>query len=115
MAQSPARLLGAAAPGLTAPDRLRFDAAMAVPPGTSGDGRVRVGELPAYRCAVTTHVGAYATLPEAYPRIFEQSWAIAPNLAGLPVIEIYDDQNVDTGRAVSRTEVHLPIAGLCSP
>jgi len=104
--------IGHDAPGLTAPDRLRFDAAMAVPPGTGGDGRVRVVELPAYRCAVTTHVRAYATLPEAYPRIFEQSRAMAPNLAGLPVIEIYDDQNVDTARAVSRTEVHLPIAEL---
>lgn len=104
--------IGHDAPGITAPDHLRFDAAIAVPPGTIGDDRVRVAALPAWRCAVTTHVGAYATLPDAYPRIFHQSKAGAPALLGLPVIEVYDDQTVSTERPVSRTEVHLPIERL---
>jgi AraC family transcriptional regulator len=105
--------IGHDAPGITARDKLRFDAAIAVPAGTSvGAGRVRIGALPAYRCAVTTHVGSYSTLPEAYPRILAQSLAAAPNLIGLPVIEIYDDETVSTERPISRTEIHLPVAQL---
>ena len=105
--------IGHDAPGITAPARLRFDAAIAVPAGTrAAAGRVRIGALPAFRCAVTTHVGSYSTLPEAYPRIFAQSLAAAPGLLGLPVIEIYDDETVSTTRPISRTEVHLPIAPL---
>lgn len=101
--------IGHDAPGITAPERLRFDAAITVPPGMVGEGRIMVGRLPAYRCAVATHIGPYASLPDAYPRIFAQAAAAAPALLGLPAIEVYDDHNVDTGRAVSRTEVHLPI------
>ncbi|HEX8644644.1 MAG TPA: helix-turn-helix domain-containing protein [Allosphingosinicella sp.] len=104
--------IGHDAPGITAADQLRFDAAVTVPAGTPGDERVRVAALPAWRCAVTTHVGAYASLPEAYPQVFEQSLAAAPDLLGLPVIELYDDQTVCTDRPVSRTEIHLPILRL---
>lgn len=102
--------IGHDAPGITAADRLRFDAAISVPTGTEADQRVRVAALPALRCAVTTHVGAYATLPRAYPTIFRQSLAAAPGLAALPVIEVYDDEIVSADRSISRTEIHLPIA-----
>ena len=111
-AERPLLGIGHDAPGITVPEKLRFDAAIAVPAGTKGGGRVRIETLPAWRCAVTTHVGSYATLPEAYPRIFAQSLAAAPALLGLPVIEIYDDGTVSTNRPISRTEVHLPIAQL---
>jgi AraC family transcriptional regulator len=104
--------IGHDAPGITARAQLRFDAAVTVPAGTLGDDRVRVAALPAWRCAVTTHVGSYATLPEAYPLLFRQSLAAAPGLMGLPVIELYDDQTVNTDRAISRTEVHLPVEQL---
>ena len=112
-AERPLLGIGHDAPGITAPENLRFDAAIGVPAGTrAGPGRVRIGWLPAFRCAVTTHVGSYATLPEAYPRLFAQSLAAAPGLLGLPVIEIYDDATVSIERSISRTEIHLPIAEL---
>ncbi|HEX8217470.1 MAG TPA: helix-turn-helix domain-containing protein [Allosphingosinicella sp.] len=101
--------IGHDAPGITELEHLRFDAAITVPAGTQGDARVRVADFPARRCAVTTHVGAYATLPAAYPTIFRQSLAVAPTLVALPVIEVYDDQSVVAERLISRTEVHLPI------
>ena len=104
--------IGHDAPGITARDQLRFDAAMTVPPGTSGSGGIMVADLPAYRCAVTTHVGSYKTLPEAYPLIFAQALAAAPNLLGLPATEVYDDQSIDLERAVSRTDIYLPIEQL---
>lgn len=104
--------IGHDSPGITAPDKLRFDAAIAVPAGTRTAGRVRIGGLPGYRCAVTTHVGSYSTLPQAYPLIFAQSLTAAPSLLGLPVIEIYDDETVSTDRPISRTAVHLPIGAL---
>ena len=108
--------IGHDAPGITDPDKLRFDAAIAVPAGTRGraGGRVRIGSLPAFRCAVTTHVGSYSTLPAAYPLVFAQSLTVARDLIALPVIEIYDDQTVSLERPISRTEIHLPIARLAS-
>ena len=68
--------------------------------------------LPAYRCAVAMHVGSFATLPDAYPKIFGQALAAAPELVGLPVIEVYDDQTISLDRKASRTEVYLPIRQL---
>ena len=107
-------LLGIAhdAPGITAPEHLRFDAAVTVPPGTAGEGLIMTAALPSYRCAVATHVGSYATLPDAYPKIFAYALAAAPDLVGLPVIEVYDDQTISLDRKVSRTEIHLPIRQL---
>jgi AraC family transcriptional regulator len=77
--------IGHDSPGITASEKLRFDAAIAVPAGTRGaSGRVRIGSLPAFRCAVTTHVGSYSTLTETYRRIFEQFLAAAPACRSCP-------------------------------
>ncbi len=51
------------APGLTAPERLRFDAGIVVPEEFSSEGAIGHQVLNAAEFAVTTHVGHYRTLP----------------------------------------------------
>lgn len=72
-------------------------------------GYVFLGEVPAARVAVATHLGPYDTIGEQYRRL--GAW-VAENAtpADLPVREIYVvsyDQTDDPGRF--RTEIHWPI------
>lgn len=104
--------IGHDAPMITDPERLRFDACITVPSGTKADSDsdIHIGTLPALCCAVTTHIGAYATLPAAYPEIFARAVSQAGyKMIGLPAIEIYRDTSVDSLRAVSTTDIYLPL------
>ncbi len=102
--------IGHDSPAITAADQLRFDACITVPPGASGQDNIRIGSLPSLCCAVTTHIGAYATLPTAYPEIFTRA-ASQPGykIIGLPAIEIYRDTSVDSLRTISTTDIYLPL------
>src|SRR5207247_10645901 len=60
------------APGVTPPDKLRFDAAIVVPEAFAPDGIARsIGHqlLGPAEFAITTHIGHYRTLPQAYGTI----------------------------------------------
>ncbi|MEM9317166.1 MAG: GyrI-like domain-containing protein [Pseudomonadota bacterium] len=102
--------IGHDAPGLTPAEKLRFDACISVPEGTQPRDGVHIGRLPELLCAVTTHVGAYATMPEAYRAVVDQLRAL-PRVAllGLPAIEIYRDTSVDVLREISTTDIYLPV------
>lgn len=58
--------IGHDAPGITAPDKLRFDAALRVPGPLRTTGRIGYQLLTGRTFAVTTHVGPYDLLPAAY-------------------------------------------------
>lgn len=104
--------IGHDAPGITTADRLRFDACITVPEGTTPGRGIRIGELPPLLCAVTTHVGPYGSLSEAYSEVFARASRLDRYaLIGLPAIEVYRDPEVDTLRAVSCTDIHLPVKG----
>ena len=51
------------APGVTPPDKLRFDAAIVVPDEFAADGSIGHQVLGPAEFAITTHVGHYRTLP----------------------------------------------------
>jgi AraC family transcriptional regulator len=102
--------IGHDAPGVTAPEDLRFDAGIVVGEGVRPRAGVGVQVLPGGWFASTTHVGPYATLPQAYPRIFERATSLRGHeLVGLPVVEIYHDATVDPARPLSVTDVLLPV------
>jgi predicted transcriptional regulator YdeE len=66
--------------------------------------------LPEALYAATRHVGAYGTLPAAYPEIFARSVRLRGHrLLGLPVVEIYHDATVDPGRPLNSTDVLIPV------
>lgn len=103
--------IGHDAPGVTAPSKLRFDAGILVDSTVQPRAGVGVQVLPATLYALTTHVGPYAALPQAYPQILTRASSIRGHrVVGLPLVEIYHDATVDTARAVSVTDVLLPMA-----
>jgi AraC family transcriptional regulator len=98
------------APGITGPEALRFDAAVVVPPGTRGGGRIGVRVLEGGPFAVTTHVGPFSTLASAYRAIVERLLARTDlTIVGVPAVERYLADRLATGESVHRTEVCVPV------
>jgi AraC family transcriptional regulator len=98
------------APGITPPDKLRFDAAIVVPGPFSPDGRVGNQILGPDEFAVTTHVGHYRTLPQAYRTIVERVGRLKGyRLGELPSVEIYRTTRVDAHHAMNQTDIYIPI------
>lgn len=102
--------IGHDAPGTTPPDRLRFDAALALAAPFQPIGRIAHQVLEAADYAATTHVGAYASLPPAYAEIFHRVTSHKDYvLIGLPAIEFYRTVQVNTNVRVNETEICLPV------
>jgi AraC family transcriptional regulator len=102
--------IGHDAPGITPPDKLRFDAAIRVDGPIRSNHRVGHQVLPEGRYAVATHVGHYATLPTAYGELFGRIAAM-PNVhpAGPPAIEMYHENRIDADLLFNHTDIYLPV------
>jgi AraC family transcriptional regulator len=99
------------APGVTPPERLRFDAAIVVPVPFSQEGLVGHQVLGPGEFAMTTHVGHYRTLPTAYAAIVQQVAQLKKfRFDGLPAIEVYRTTRVDASHEMNHTEIYLPIS-----
>lgn len=102
--------IGHDAPGTTASERLRFDAALVVPgPVVAQDG---IGHqiLAGGDFAVTRHAGPLATLPLAYAEIFPRALALKRHrLVGLPAVEIYHTTRPTLGPSIHHTDICLPV------
>lgn len=102
--------VGHDAPGTTAPDRLRFDACVVTPGAFAQDGVIGHQVLEEGDFAVTTHVGAYGSLPAAYAEIFPRVRSLKTHdLIGLPAVEIYRTVKVNTQLRVNETDICLPV------
>ena len=99
------------APGLTAPERLRFDAAIVVPEEFSSEGAIGHQVLDAAEYAVTTHVGHFRTLPEAFATIAHRAARLKGyRIGGLPCIEVYRTTRVDANHEMNHTEIYIPVS-----
>jgi AraC family transcriptional regulator len=99
------------APGVTAPERLRFDAAIVVPEPFLSAGVVGHQVLGPAEFAMTTHVGHYRTLPKAYEAIVQQVARLkGVRIDGLPAIEVYRTTRVDAKHEMNHTEIYLPVS-----
>ncbi len=99
------------APGLTAAEQLRFDAGIVVPEGFSSAGAIGHQVLNAAEFAVTTHVGHYRTLPEAYATIVRRTAKLKGyRVGGLPCIEVYRTTHVDANHEMNHTEIYIPVS-----
>ena len=99
------------APGVTPPDKLRFDAALVVPAQLAPEDGVACRHFPGGDFALTTHAGSFETLPAAYAAIFPRALALPRyNLVGLPAVEIYHAARVDARRRLNHTDICLPVA-----
>jgi len=107
------------APGVTPPDKLRFDAAIVVPDAFAADRSIvgsidgSIGHqvlLPA-EFAVTTHIGHYRTLGQAYGTIVNRVGRLKGyGLGGLPAIEVYRTTRVDANHEMNHTEIYIPVS-----
>ncbi len=98
-------------PESTPPEQLRADAALTLSedlPLPAGLTEIRI---PAGRYAVTTHLGPYAGLGDAWAR-FMGTWlpASGHRVGEGPSFEIYRNTPADTPPDELRTEMYLPIA-----
>lgn len=110
----PYLLLGIAhdAPGITASDKLRFDAAIRVPAEFRTAGRSRIGHqhFPGGLFAFTTSVGPFTSLPAAYSTIFQRLRRDRSlECVGLPCLEFYRVNRVDAELAIVNTEIAVPV------
>lgn len=102
--------IGHDAPGITPPDRLRFDAALMTGGPFEPSGRVAHQVLEAADFVATTHVGPFSALPAAYAEIFRRVASLKDRvLVGLPAVEMYRSVRVSTSLRVNETEIWLPV------
>ncbi len=97
-------------PGITPPERLRFDAAIRVVEPFEPTGEVGFQVVPGGPHGVTTHVGPFATLERAYRAGFERLARLRRyEIQGLPALEIYHATRINADYALNQTDVCLPL------
>ena len=102
--------IGHDAPGVTPAEKLRFDAALRVDGPFAAEDGVAYQLLELGRCAVTTHVGSYATLPHAYTALFERISALrSVRPRGAPAVEVYHEERIDVSLRYNHTDIYLPV------
>jgi AraC family transcriptional regulator len=98
------------APGITPPERCRFDAAMWVPEAFTGRGDIGFQVIPGGPYGITTHLGPYATLEAAYRSTFTRLSRLRRyRIPGFPAVEAYASTRIDPVYGLNRTEVCLPL------
>ena len=105
-------LLGIAhdAPGIAEPGRMRFDAAVQVPGPFETTGPIVHDTLPTGLYAVTTHVGPYTTLPDAYAQVVARVMhRRGVRLLGVPTVEVYRAVDICQDDRNAHTEICLPV------
>ena len=88
---------------------LDLECALPVAKGVAGSGRIAAGELPATLAAVTTHVGPYDQLGEAWSNL--TNWMAREGLepAGAPWEVYVTDPGDEPDPAKWRTDIFFPI------
>lgn len=75
------------------------------------EGSIACQLLPGGHFAVTTHVGPYHTLPDAYAAIFLRLLSFQGYEAiGLPAVEIYNAAKVSPRCKLNHTDICLPVS-----
>ncbi len=99
-------------PTVTAPTKLRYDAALVIPEDLKVDGDVGAQTIKSGEHAVTTHRGPYETLGETYTR-FCGDWLLLSGreLLAAPALEFYRNSPEDTPPRDLVTDIYMPLAG----
>jgi AraC family transcriptional regulator len=118
--RGPSVLLGIVhdAPGITPPERCRFDAAVKVSEGWTRAARAGIGIqlIPGGTFAITTHIGPYRTLGEAYHLAFQRIARMKRyQPAGLPCLEVYSATTIDPAHELNQTDLCLRLSARSSP
>ncbi|HYC76586.1 MAG TPA: helix-turn-helix domain-containing protein [Planctomycetota bacterium] len=109
---APHVLLGVAhdAPGITAPEKLRFDAALRVPAEFRSGRTVGWQRFAGGLFAFTVSVGPFAALPAAYAEIFRRLRKDRSlEVLGVPCLEFYRVNRIVPDLAIVETEIAIPV------
>ena len=91
--------------------KARFDAAIVIEQPFIEDDKVFSAELPPGLFAITSHVGAYSTLPFALENVYRQATELPDfQLLGLPLIELYHSSHMQTDRKIEQTDIYMPVS-----
>jgi len=98
-------------PEITAPEKLRYDAALVVREGLAPSGEVGIQEVGPGEYAVALHIGPYDTLGETYMRMCGE-WlpTSGRELASAPAVEFYLNSPMSVSPDQLRTEICLPLS-----
>ena len=97
------------APGITPPDKIRFDCCVQVPAPFEADGDIGCQQTPGGEHALTEYVGSWDLAP-AYASIMERLGAMTLEIIGLPAIEIYRTTRVGARDGLARVAIAIPVA-----
>jgi AraC family transcriptional regulator len=98
------------APGITAPRRLRFDAAVRVPGPLQLKGDFACQTLPSGTYALSTHLGHFRTLGRAYRAIVARLHRLPGyDILGLPTVEVYRSTRINTECELNETDIYIPL------
>ena len=98
-------------PGITEPDRLRYDACITIEGDAKPEGEVGVQTLAGGKYAVFLHNGSYTKLGGTYGEIFA-GWlpSSGEGLRDLPCFEVYLNRDPRRRKPENlRTEIYVPI------
>ena len=97
-------------PEVTAPEKLRYDAAVAVNRPVEPSGEIAIQEIPAGDYAVALHTGPYHQIFDSYADLCGR-WLPGQGreLAAAPALEFYLNSPADTPPERLRTELWLPL------
>lgn len=98
-------------PGITAPDKVRYDMCISVPEPFAAEGEVGYQELPGGHYATAAYMGPFGpTMEAAYRELFRRVMQL-PNieLIGLPVIEIYHATRITQEYRLNHVDIYLPV------
>jgi AraC family transcriptional regulator len=108
-----ARILGVVHddPTVTPPQHQRFDVCLELFVPCAPEGEIGVQRIEGRRFATASYIGPFgAPFEEAYDRCFREAQALpGVTLAGLPAVEVYRSVEVGPGRAVTQTDIYLPV------
>ncbi|MCP4250123.1 MAG: AraC family transcriptional regulator [bacterium] len=97
-------------PDVTPPDKIRYDACVAVGEGVTPEGEVGVQEIAGGDYAMTVHHGPYEKLGQTYAGMCGQ-WlpGSGREMRSAPSFELYLNSPMNTAREDLLTEVHVPL------
>ena len=99
-------------PTVTAPAKLRYDAAIVIPKDVRVDGDVGAQTIRSGRYAVTTHRGPYEALGDTYARLCGEWLPLSGReLQAAPALEFYRNSLEDTPPEQLLTDICMPLAG----
>jgi len=89
-------------------EELQYEVGIGFTGDASGEGRVKIKEVPTYQVVSTVYKGPYGQAAQIYPVLIKYAMEKGYNIAG-PVTEIYINNPMEVSESELLTEVQFPV------